>query len=289
MDTLPKMVCKRTGRIHASFHQTGAVTGRLSSSDPNLQNIPIRTETGREIRAAVVAGDPKSVLLIADYSQIELRLLAHFCHDDALVEAFQTGQDIHRVVAAQVNGVALDDVTKAQRSAAKAVNFGIIYGQSAFGLARSLGIPVGEAQAFISTYFMRYPGIRMFIDECVDKAKRSGYAEAILGRRRAIPELQSRNRQQQNFGERIAVNTVVQGSAADLIKRAMIAIHGELTAGRFAAKMLIQVHDELVFEVVEAKVEQVAEMVRDKMEHAMTLDVPLVVDVSWGRNWTAKG
>ena len=285
VDTLPRMICKRTGRVHGSFNQTGAVTGRLSSSDPNLQNIPIRTETGRQIRAAIIAGDSGSVLLTADYSQIELRLLAHFCQDDMLVEAFRTGLDIHRVVAAQVNGVEMDQVTSAQRSAAKAVNFGIIYGQSAFGLSRSLGIPVGEARAFIDTYFMRYPGIRLFIDDCIDRAKSAGYAETILGRRRPVPELHSRNRQQVGFGERIAVNTVVQGSAADLIKRAMINTHRELKIGDHTARMLIQVHDELVFEVPETDVEREAEMVRDQMENAMALNVPIVADVAWGRTW----
>ena len=285
VDTLPQMVCPRTGRVHASFHQTGAVTGRLSSSDPNLQNIPIRTEMGRRIRAALIAGDPENVLLTADYSQIELRLLAHFCEDSALLEAFRTGQDVHRSVAAQVNGVPLEEVTPAQRSAAKAVNFGIIYGQSAFGLARSLGIPVGEAQAFIDMYFMRYPGIRLFIDRCVEDARRTGYAQTILGRRRAVPELRSRNRQQISFGERIAVNTVVQGSAADLIKRAMVDIHAETCAGSFSARMLIQVHDELVFEVPHTNVESAAELIRLKMENAMGLKVPIVVDIAWGRSW----
>ncbi|UCE61296.1 MAG: DNA polymerase I [Phycisphaerales bacterium] len=285
IDTLPKMVCPRTGRVHASFNQTGAITGRLSSSDPNLQNIPIRTEAGRQIRAAVIAGDPDNVLLTADYSQVELRLLAHFCQDEALLEAFRSGQDIHRAVAAQVNGVALDEVTSTQRSAAKAVNFGIIYGQSPFGLARSLDIPVGQARAFIDTYFMRYPGIRLFIDKCVDDAKRTGYAQTILGRRRPVPELTSRNRQQVGLGERIAVNTVVQGSAADLIKRAMINIHRELTGGKHTAKMLIQVHDELVFEVPRNDVEREAEMIRDKMEHALEFDVPIVVDMNWANTW----
>ncbi|MBU0716829.1 MAG: DNA polymerase I, partial [Planctomycetes bacterium] len=226
-----------------------------------------------------------NVILAADYSQIELRLLAHFCQDATLVEAFRTGQDIHRVVAAQVNGVSLEDVTPQQRSAAKAVNFGIIYGQSAFGLSRSIGIPVGEAQAFINTYFMRYPGIRLFIDDCIARTKRTGYAETILGRRRPVPDLQSRNRQQRALGERIAVNTVVQGSAADLIKRAMIDIHRELKTGQHSARMLIQVHDELVFEVPQRDVEREAEMIRQKMEHAMELSVPIVVDLAWGRTW----
>ncbi len=285
IDPLPKMICKRTGRVHASFHQAGVVTGRLSSSDPNLQNIPIRTETGKQIREAFITGLENHLLLVADYSQIELRLLAHFCQDTALMEAFRSGQDIHRTVAAQVNGVELDDVTSQQRSAAKAVNFGIIYGQSPFGLARSLSIPVGEARAFIDTYFTRYPGIRLFIDRCIDDAKRTGYAETILGRRRPIPELQLRNRNQISFGERIAVNTVVQGSAADLIKRAMIDIHQEILSGNLPAKMLIQVHDELVFEVPEERVEFAADLVRDKMQSPFELDVPIEVDIAWGRNW----
>jgi DNA polymerase-1 len=285
VETLPKMVCRRTGRLHASFDQAGAITGRLSSRDPNLQNIPVRTDTGRRIREAFIAGDPDAVMLTADYSQIELRLLAHLCEDKALIEAFRSGQDIHRTVAAEVNAVSPDEVTPAQRSAAKAVNFGIVYGQSAFGLSRALGIPVGKAKAFIDAYFERYPGIRSFIDECVDAAREKGYAETILGRRRPIPELQSRNRQQVSMGERIAVNTVVQGSAADLIKRAMIDIHRAYKTGEHEAKMLIQVHDELVFEVPTSRVEQDAKLIKGKMEHAMALRVPLVADIAWARTW----
>lgn len=285
VDTLPKMINPRTGRVHATFHQTGAITGRLSSSDPNLQNIPIRTEAGKRIREAFVAGAIDSVLLTADYSQVELRILAHYCQDAALIEAFRQGQDIHRSVAAQVNGVPLDAVTPAQRSAAKAVNFGIIYGQSAFGLSRSLGISGTEAKAFIETYFKRFPGIRGFIDSCIANAKKTGYAETILGRRRPIPELDSRNRGQVAFGERIAVNTVVQGSAADLIKRAMVDIHRELKSGGHAAKMLIQVHDELVFEVPKAAVESEAAMIREKMSKAIPLSVPIEVDAGWAPTW----
>ena len=285
IDTLPKMVCKRTGRVHASFDQTGAVTGRLSSRDPNLQNIPVRTETGRKIRRAFLAGEPESVLLAADYSQVELRLLAHFCKDEALLAVFHDGRDIHRAVAAEVNGISLEDVSAEQRSAAKAVNFGIIYGQTAFGLARALGVPVATAKAFIDAYFERYPGIRAFIDQSVDRARQLGYAQTILGRRRPIPELQSRNRQQIALGQRLAINTVVQGSAADLIKRAMIAIHGAFQAGKLHAKMLIQVHDELVFEVPRDRVESDAALIRTKMETALELDVPVVVDLAWGRTW----
>lgn len=287
VDTLPKMVSTRTGRIHTSFSQAVTATGRLSSRDPNLQNIPVRTSTGKRIRAAFIPGQEDNVLLAADYSQIELRVLAHYCKDRALVEAFKRGVDVHRFVAAQVNGVAVEDVTPEQRNAAKAVNFGIIYGQTPFGLSRSLGIPVHQARAFIDTYFMRYPGIRLFIDKCVANVKKRGFAETILGRRRPIQELHSRNPQQRALGERLAVNTVIQGSSADLIKRAMIDIHRELHCGEYTAKMLIQVHDELVFEVVGSNVNQEAEMIHDKMVNAIPLDVPVVVDIGWGPNWLA--
>jgi len=285
VDTLPTMVSPSTGRIHASFNQTGAVTGRLSSNDPNLQNIPIRTETGRLIRRAFVACDDDHVLLAADYSQIELRLMAHFCRDDALVAAFREGLDVHRSVAAQVNGIDIDAVTPAQRSAAKAVNFGIIYGQTAFGLSRSIGIPVSEARDFIDRYFERYPGIKRFIEECIERAKRTGYAETILGRRRPIADLQSRNPAQRALAERLAVNTVVQGSAADLIKRAMIDIHRVLTTGDPPARMLIQVHDELVFEAPRDQADVLSDLVRARMEGAIALTVPIVVDIAWGPNW----
>ncbi len=285
VDTLPTQVNPRTGRIHASFNQTGAITGRLSSNDPNLQNIPIRTETGRRIREAFIAADADHILLAADYSQVELRLLAHFSQDANLVEAFCEGQDIHRAVAAQVNGIPQDQVSSAQRSAAKAVNFGIIYGQTAFGLSRSLGISSSEAKAFIESYFARYPGIRAFIDQCVMNARELGFAQTILGRRRPIPELTSRNRGQMQFGERIAVNTVVQGSAADLIKRAMVDIHRRLKQEADPARMLMQVHDELVFEISRGNLESQAQIIREGMQNCIKLAVPLVVDISTGRTW----
>lgn len=285
VDTLPDMVYPKTGRIHTSFNQTGAVTGRLSSNDPNLQNIPIRSPAGREIRRAFIAGTADHVLLVADYSQIELRILAHFCGDKTLRQAFEEDQDIHAFVAAQVNDVSIDEVTKDQRSAAKAVNFGIIYGQTPFGLSRSLGIPVAEAKAFIDTYFMRYPGIRLFIDGCIADAKEKGYVETILGRRRPVEELRSRNRQRAALGERVAVNTIIQGSAADLIKRAMIDIHRTIKADARPLKMLIQVHDELVFETPASEAEIQAEMIRDKMSNAIPLEVPIAVDINWAPNW----
>ncbi len=285
IETLPKMVSPRTGRIHASFHQTGAVTGRLSSSDPNLQNIPIRTETGRQIRKAFVAESTENILVVADYSQIELRVLAHFCKDTALTQAFVENQDIHASVAAQINNVPIEDVTREQRSAAKAVNFGIVYGQSAFGLSRSLGIPLAEAKDFIDKYFLRYPGIRHFIDQAIAVARAQGYVETILGRRRNIHELHSRNKQQVALGERLAVNTVVQGSAADLIKKAMIDIHKTLRDENRPSQLLIQVHDELVFEVPKKHVESEMKMITDKMCNAIPLSVPIAIDIHQGQNW----
>lgn len=287
-DSLPKMICNKTGRIHASYNIIGAVTGRLSSSDPNLQNIPIRTELGREIRKAFITSGPDQVLLSADYSQIELRLLAHYCRDEALCGAFVANEDIHRFVAAQVFGVEVRDVTSDQRSRAKAVNFGIIYGQTPFGLSRTTGMNVGEAREFIDRYFDRYPGIRRFIDACIAQAEQDGYVETMLGRRRPIPELRSRNKQQRMLGERLAVNTVLQGSAADLIKTAMINIHRRLMQDPNGAKMLIQVHDELVFEVHRDRVDQEAERIREEMCNALPLGVPLVADTHWGPNWLAS-
>jgi len=232
-----------------------------------------------------VAGRPDHVLLTADYSQIELRVLAHFCQDQALLEAFRTGQDIHTFVAAQIQGVTVDQVTREQRGAAKAVNFGIIYGQTPFGLSKALGIPQAQAKAFIDMYFMRYPGIRLFIDGTIAEAQRQGYVQTLLGRRRPVPELGSRNPQQRALGERIAVNTVIQGSAADLIKRAMVDIHRELHSGGHPSRMLLQVHDELVFETPRDAVETEAEMIRTRMTGALPLDVPLTVDLNWGANW----
>ncbi len=285
VDTLPKMIIPKTNRIHASFHQTGAATGRLSSSNPNLQNIPIRTEQGREIRRAFTASNEENVLLVADYSQAELRVMAHFSGDEALCKAFHDGRDIHAFVAAQVNGVNIDEVTKEQRAAAKAVNFGIIYGQTAFGLSRSLGIPMAEASAFINNYFLRYPGIRWFIDGRLAEAKKKGYVETLLGRRRSVEELKSRNKQQIAVGERIAINTIIQGTAADLIKKAMVDIDKAIRENNLPVKMLIQVHDELVFEVPEREVESAAKMVREKMCNAIKFNVPLEVDLCWGKNW----
>jgi len=285
IDPLPDMICPRTGRVHASFHQTTAVTGRLSSSDPNLQNIPVRTELGRRIREAFVPRDADHVLLTADYSQIELRVLAHFCKDRALLQAFAENRDIHRFVASQVFGVPLEEVTPEQRGKAKAVNFGIIYGQTAYGLSRSTGMSVTESQRFIDRYFERYPGIRAFIDTTIAEARREGFVRTILGRRRAVPGIDSRNRGLRAAAERLAVNTVIQGSAADLIKRAMIHIHQRIVREKRPSRMVIQVHDELVFDVPRDEVRSEAEFIEHEMTHALPLDVPINVVIAWGENW----
>ncbi|HOB75611.1 MAG TPA: DNA polymerase I [Phycisphaerae bacterium] len=285
VDTLPKMINPRTGRVHTSFNQIGAVTGRLSSSDPNLQNIPIRTEIGRQIRGAFVPGDKDHVLLTADYSQIELRVLAHFSKDEALTKAFEEDRDIHQFVAAQVAGVPLEQVTREMRSRAKAVNFGIVYGQSAFGLARTTGMSNSEAQMFIDRYFARYPGIRLFLDQTIANARKTGFVTTILGRRRAIPDINSRNHTARTTAERLACNTPIQGSAADLIKKAMINIHRRIKEEGRPSRMLLQVHDELVFEVPRAAVEAEAEFIRKEMCSALPLSVPVKVDIAWGESW----
>ncbi|MEM7682056.1 MAG: DNA polymerase I [Planctomycetota bacterium] len=272
-------------RVHTRFHQTGAATGRLSSSDPNLQSIPIRTEIGRRLRKAFVAG-PGGVLLAADYSQIELRMLAHLSGDAALVEAFAQGRDIHRAVASQVFGVAEDDVTGEQRGHAKTINFGIIYGITAFGLARRVeGMGRAEAAELIDGYRKRFAGIDRFLESCVDQARDKGYVTTILGRRRDIAGVDSRNPQERALAERLAINSVVQGSAADLIKKAMVALHDRLTGAAPGARMLLQVHDELVVESPVDQADAAAQALRVEMESAMTLRVPLVVELGRGASW----
>ncbi len=284
VDALPRLVDARTGRVHPTYHQLGAATGRLSATNPNVQNIPIRTAEGVRIREAFVPAEG-SVLLSADYSQVELRLLAHFSRDDGLREAFRRGDDVHRQTAAEVWQVAPEEVTSEQRARAKAVNFGIIYGLSSFGLANQLGIAAAEAQETITTYFARYPGVRAFIDDTIAAAKRDGAVRTLLGRRRALPDLQSRNRTLRQAAERMAVNTVVQGTAADLIKRAMLGVAAALRESESRARMILQVHDELVLEVPEREVESVAQRTREVMEGVFSLGVPLQVDVGVGRNW----
>jgi DNA polymerase-1 len=285
VDALPAQLSRRTGRIHTSYHQTGTVTGRLSSSEPNLQNIPIRTEAGRQIRRAFIPRSKDELLVVADYSQIELRVLAHFCEDPALMQAFAEDQDIHAFVAAQVNGVPLSEVTKEMRSRAKAVNFGIIYGQTAFGLAQATGMSRTEAQTFINAYFAGYPRIREFIDRCIADAKRDGLVRTILGRRRPIENLNSQNASVRAQAERFAVNTVIQGSAADLIKTAMLQLHRRISAERLSLRMLLQVHDELVCEAPRTDAAAMADIIREVMTSAMELRVPLKVDVASGENW----
>ena len=285
LDALPNLIHPETGRIHCSFNQVVAATGRLSCSDPNLQNIPIRTAEGRAIRKAFVPGHPGWKLVCADYSQIELRVLAHFSGDAALKAAFEQGIDIHAAVAADVFGVALAEVTSDQRRVAKAVNFGVIYGQSPYGLAATLGIDKEIAAKFIDDYFTKYAGVDRFINETLKTCHETGFAKTILGRRRGIEGIRPVRAANMNMPERTAVNTVIQGSAADLIKRAMIHVQNRLKHENQAARMLLQIHDELVFEVPAADVPKIVELVRYEMEHAMTLDVPLVVDISVGDNW----
>ncbi|MBI5016737.1 MAG: DNA polymerase I [Deltaproteobacteria bacterium] len=284
IDVLPALADPETGRIHARFHQTVTATGRLSSSDPNLQNIPVRGDEGRRIREAFIA-EPGCVLLSADYSQVELRILAHLCDDPALVEVFRSGRDIHAETASRVYGVTLAEVDARMRREAKTVNFGILYGISPFGLARQLGIAQEAARTMIEAYFHQFPAVRAFLDRLVVKARGTGFAETLFGRRRPIPELASRNRQQREFGERMAVNTPIQGTAADLIKRAMIHAVGALRSQGVEARLILQVHDELVFEVAEERAAQALGLVRSAMEGAAALRVPLSVDAGWGNNW----
>ena len=285
VDKLGSLINPRTGRLHASFNQTIAETGRLSSSNPNLQNIPIRTELGSKVRSAFVPGTKNGCILSADYSQIELRLLAHFSKDRAMMDAFAADRDIHSFVASQIYGVPIEQVSSEMRSRCKAVNFGIIYGQGAFGLSRSIGIGRAEAKKFIDDYFARYKSIRQFMDDCIAKARRSGYAETILGRRRKIQNLNSSNGNKRSQAERLAVNTVVQGSAADMIKRAMVSIQRKIDAENLPVLMLLQIHDELLFELPAVEADRHSEWIAELMTGAIKLDVPLKVDISYGPNW----
>ena len=283
-DRLPEQVDPRTGRVHTSYHQAVAATGRLSSSDPNLQNIPIRTEEGRRIRQAFVA-EEGFLMLAADYSQIELRIMAHLSGDEGLLRAFAEGRDIHRATAAEVFGVPEEAVTSEQRRAAKVINFGLIYGMSPFGLAKQLGIDRAEAQAYVEQYFARYPGVRRYMEETRAKAHEQGYVETLFGRRLYLPEINARNQQRRAAAERTAINAPMQGTAADIIKRAMIRVHRWIGEVAPEVRMIMQVHDELVFEVPESEVEAVSARVRELMESAAELKVPLVVDTGIGRNW----
>jgi DNA polymerase-1 len=287
VDALPRLVSPADGRLHSRLSQTGTATGRLSSSSPNLQNIPVRTEAGRQIRAAFVAAEG-FVLFSADYSQIELRLLAHFSEDPVLLEAFERGQDIHARTAEEVFGVGPLGQTAEHRRAAKAVNFGIIYGLSAFGLAQQLGIEKSEAAKFIAAYFQRYRGVKEYLDRHLEEVRKTGFTRTLFGRVRPVPEIQSPQAQMRALGERIALNTPLQGTAADLIKLAMIEIDGKLAASRrrgLRSRMILQVHDELLFEAPEGEIEELRELVKTAMEQVHSLRVPLVVDVKAGPNW----
>jgi len=283
VDSLP-LLADAEGRVHTTFNQVGTATGRLSSTNPNLQNIPIKTALGREIRAAFIAA-PGNVLISADYSQIELRLMAHFSEDPLLVRAYAEGQDIHTLTAAEVFGVSAEGMDKRVRDRAKAVNFGIVYGISPFGLAQQLGIEQNEARLYIETYFARYSGVRRYIDNLLEETRREQKVRTLFGRVRPIPDMQSRNANLRGFAERTAVNTPLQGTAADLIKIAMIRIDKRLREEKFAAKMTLQVHDELLFDVPRKEVDQVIKMVRHEMETVVSLKVPIVADCGVGPNW----
>ncbi|MBT8107630.1 MAG: DNA polymerase I [Gammaproteobacteria bacterium] len=283
-DKLPLMINERSGRIHTSYHQAVTATGRLSSSDPNLQNIPIRTEEGRRIRQAFVAPGGR-VLLAADYSQIELRIMAHLSADQGLLQAFEKEQDVHRATAAEVFETALDDVSADQRRSAKAINFGLMYGMSAFGLAKQLGISRGEAQEYVDLYFDRYPGVKQYMDDIRASASEKGYVETVFGRRLYLPEINARNAQRRQYAERSAINAPMQGTAADIIKRAMITVHTWLHDARPDARMIMQVHDELVFEVAKTEVEAVTSGITELMCAAADLSVALKVDTGMGSNW----
>jgi DNA polymerase-1 len=283
-DNLPLQIDANTGRIHTSYHQAVAATGRLSSQDPNLQNIPIRTKEGRRIRQAFIA-PPGHSLVAADYSQIELRIMAHLSGDAALVRAFAEDRDVHQATAAEVFSVPPDQVSSDQRRSAKAINFGLMYGMSAFGLARQLGIARGDAQKYMDLYFERYPGVKRYMEETRRQARETGFVETVFGRRLYLPEIQSRNAALRQYAERSAINAPMQGTAADIIKRAMVAVDAWLQSSRAPARLIMQVHDELVLEVADDAIEDFVGHLRTHMIHAADLRVPLQVDVGVGRNW----
>jgi len=283
-DALQKLVHGTTKRVHTSYNQAITTTGRLSSSEPNLQNIPIRSVEGREIRKAFIA-EPGNVLIAADYSQIELRLMAHFSDDAVLKQAFADGKDIHAATAAAVNHIDLADVTGEMRRSAKMINFGILYGMSAFGLAKQLKVSRSEAKTFIEAYFARYPSVRAFMDATLEDAKASGFVETLLGHRVYVPEINSSNGMRRSYAERTAINAPLQGSAADIIKVAMIQLHQRLKTAAPAATIILQVHDELIVEAPASESERVAAIMREEMESAVALRVPLTVDIGIGDNW----
>lgn len=285
LEALPLLIRKETGRIHTTFNQTVTATGRLSSSDPNLQNIPVRTEEGKKIRSLFVPGEGYDSFISSDYSQVELRVLAHMSEDERLIRAFLNKEDIHRRTAAEVMGIPFEDVTPEQRSHAKAVNFGIIYGISDFGLARQLGITRTAAADYIKAYFERYPSIHAFMNRMIEDARKTGRAVTLYGRYRELADINSKNFQRRSFAERTAMNTPIQGTAADIMKMAMIAVYDKMKAGNFKSRVLLQVHDELVAEVTADEKEAVAKLLKETMESVVSLRVPLVADVNEGKNW----
>jgi DNA polymerase-1 len=283
--TLPDLVNPRDGRIHTSYNQAVAATGRLSSNNPNLQNIPIRTERGREIRKAFVPRNKNYILLAADYSQVELRIIAHLSGDTAMIEAFNQGLDIHTATASKVYDVALENVTKEMRRNAKMVNFGIIYGISAFGLSERLGISRGEAANIISSYFREYPGIKAYMNNQIELARKNGFVETMLGRRRLLRDINASNSVVRGFAERNAINAPIQGTSADMIKIAMIQIHNHLKKNNMQSKMILQVHDELVFDAHRDELENLKKIVAGYMQNAVKLSVALETEVNTGENW----
>ncbi|MBL7942526.1 MAG: DNA polymerase I, partial [Flavobacteriales bacterium] len=285
VDALPAMVNSHTGRVHTNYMQTVAATGRLASNNPNLQNIPVRTPRGQEIRKAFIPRGEGFTILSADYSQVELRIIASLSDDPHMIEAFLAGEDIHKATAARVFGVPLDQVDKSMRSKAKAVNFGIIYGQGAFGLAQQLGIPRAEAKQIIDSYFSQFHRLKSYQQENIESARKKGFVETILGRKRYLPDINSANAVVRGFAERNAINAPIQGSAADIIKVAMINLHHELKKNKFRSKMIMQVHDELVFDAHVDEVDELMPLIREKMSGAVSLKVPLVVDMNTGVNW----
>jgi DNA polymerase-1 len=285
IDALPELVNPATKRIHTSFNQTVTTTGRLSSSNPNLQNIPVRTEEGKKIRRAFIPPDEGWKLISADYSQIELRIFAHLADEKEMIKAFQEGEDIHSYTASLIHDVPLEEVNDEMRYRAKAVNFGLIYGQQAYGLSNYLKISVSEAQRFIDQYLERYPNVRSFMDETIEGARERGYVTTLFGRRRYVPELKSSSRQTQQLGERIAINTPIQGSAADIIKIAMIKIPPRLRESSLRSQMILQIHDELLCEAPEDEIDEVERIVVEKMESVVELSAPLKVDIRVGENW----
>ena len=285
LEALPLLIRENTGRIHTSFNQTVTATGRLSSSDPNLQNIPVRTEEGRKIRSLFVPGDGYDCFISADYSQVELRVLAHMSGDESLIKAFLNKEDIHRRTAAEILGKSFDEVTAEERSHAKAVNFGIIYGISSFGLAKQLNISGEAAGDYIKKYLERYPHIHEFMEKMVEDAKETGRAVTLFGRYRALSDIRSSNYNRRSFAERTAMNTPIQGTAADIMKMAMIAVDKKMQEGHYQSRVLLQVHDELVVEATNEEKEAIKKLLKETMESVVKLRVPLIVDVNEGKNW----